>query len=201
MTTSYATLAQVKAQCGIPLADTQDDVLIQAALDATTTKINEKTGRLGTGFNKDSTATARYFHAVHPEFMDVDDISTAAGIIVNVGSTSQPASFTTLVDPFSIEPLPKNAAVKGRPITCLRNVYAVWPTLHYMSLQVTAIWGWPAVPATVIEAQIMWAAKLWRRKDSINGIAGQSDYGTLRVGKMDPDVEDMLADIPKAGFA
>jgi len=200
--TPYATLAQVKAQCGIPLSDTQDDVLLTAALAATTTKINEKTGRPGSiGFNLGTGPVTYYRRATHPEYLSVPDLADVSSLVVKIGNSGQPSTFTTVVDPASYECLPENNLAIGRPVDTLRSIYAVWPTYPYVSLSITAVPGWPAVPDTVVEAQIMWTAKLWRRKDSIDGIAGQSDYGAIRVGRMDPDIEDLLADITRPGFA
>lgn len=203
MTASYASLALVKGQLGIAMSDTQDDALINQALATTTDKINEKTGQLGTGFNRDTVASPRFFHATHPELLTVDAIvDPSLGIAVAIGNAgAAAATYTTVVDPSAYQALPLNNVVRGRPVDTLRNVYAVWPTQSYIDLMVTTFWGWPAVPNPVIQAQLLWLARLFRRKDSQDGIAGQGGYGPIRVGKMDPDVEEMLAGYGRGGFA
>ena len=194
--TSYATLTLVKAQLGID--DGQDDVLIQAALDATTTNINERTGRPGTGFNLASAPSARVFWPTHPALLSIDDVSDPATMSV---STGQVGNFTNPVTADNFHCLPDNALVEGRPVECLEHYWSYWPTWPSVGVQITAVWGWPAVPADVIEAQLIWCSRLFKRKDSPDGIAGASDFGPIRVGRMDPDVADMLADYMKGGFA
>lgn len=203
MTTSYVSLTLAKNQIGVPLSDTQDDALITQALATTTLAINKKTGQLGTGFNRDTVASARFFHAVHPELLTVDAIPDGSLITsVAVGNAGQPANtYTTIIDPTSYEALPRNNVAIGRAIDTLRSIYAVWPTTPYINLMVVAPWGWPAVPDTVVQAQLIWMARIFRRKDSQDGIAGQSNFGPIRVGKMDPDVEEMLAGYARGGFA
>lgn len=194
--TSYATLTQVKLQAGA--TGTQNDVLLQAALDATTTKINERCGRPGLGFNLGSGVTSRVFYAESPEYLSIDDVSDPATMTVNMG---QVGNFTSPITPDNFRCLPDNALVEGRPVECLQHYWQFWPTWPAVGVQITAIFGWPAVPADVIEAQLIWCTRLYKRKDSPDGIAGGSDFGPIRVGRMDPDVSDMLADYMKGGFA
>lgn len=42
-------------------------------------------------------------------------------------------------------------------------------------------------------AVVMYAARLYRRKNSINGIEAASDWGPLRVSITDPDIHRLLA--------
>ena len=61
------------------------------------------------------------------------------------------------------------------------------------ALQVTAAWGWTAVPAEVTEAALIKAARLFHRKDSPQGVAGFGDFGVVRITRaQDPDVADLL---------
>lgn len=196
---SYATLLDVKSVLGIPSTDTNDDALIQRALDATTWKINERTGRPGPlGFNRDTAATSRVFTASHPEFLAVDDIADATTISV---ATGQAGAFTNAINAADYEALPANAATLLRAVDTLRHHWQFWPTWPSVRVQVTAVYGWPAVPAPIIEAQLLWTARLFRRRDSVDGIAGAGDFGPIRVGRMDPDVADMIADYARPGFA
>jgi hypothetical protein len=60
-------------------------------------------------------------------------------------------------------------------------------------LQVTALWGWPAVPDEIEQATALYAARLYRRKDSPQGVIGGGDFGPVRVSRIDPDVEALIA--------
>lgn len=194
--TSYVTLSDVKLQLG--LTDTQDDVLIQRALDATTTKINERCGRPGLGFNLGSGPTSRVFYPTSPEYLSIDDISDPSTMTVAMG---QVGNFTSPITADNFRCLPENALAIGRPVECLQHFWQFWPTWPSVGVQITGIPGWPACPADVAEGQMIWTSRLYERKNSVNGIAGAADFGPLRVGRMDPDVADMLADYMKGGFA
>lgn len=43
------------------------------------------------------------------------------------------------------------------------------------------------------QAVIMYTARLYQRKDSVNGIAANAEWGALRVSITDPDVHALLA--------
>jgi hypothetical protein len=45
----------------------------------------------------------------------------------------------------------------------------------------------------VYEATLLLAARLYRRRDSLDGTIGWGDTGVVRVGLKDPDVEALLA--------
>ncbi len=42
---------------------------------------------------------------------------------------------------------------------------------------------------------LLTAARLYRRKDSPEGIIGSNDFGTVRVTRFDPDIESMAAPV------
>jgi hypothetical protein len=62
-----------------------------------------------------------------------------------------------------------------------------------MRVRVTARWGWPSVPDGVAQAAALLAARLYRRKDSPEGVLGSSEWGAVRVARFDPDVEGLIA--------
>jgi hypothetical protein len=62
------------------------------------------------------------------------------------------------------------------------------------SVQVTAKWGWPAVPPAVKQAAFIVAADLFKAKDSAFGVAGFGEFGAVRVGsRMNPQAQALLA--------
>lgn len=189
----------VKAQCGIPLTDTNDDALIDRALAATTIKINEKClGAGGLSFYLDAAPSARVFEPRDREYLAVHDIGDPTSIVVAFGV---PPNFTSTVSSGDFEALPLNAVVMGRAVHTLRHYWALWPLWPGARVQVTTRWGWPAVPDTVPEAQVLWTTRLFDRRNSPNGIANQGDFGPMRVGRMDPDIVDMLSSYSNPGFA
>ncbi len=85
---------------------------------------------------------------------------------------------------------PYNAASKGKPFTRLE--FAVGTALPITSgrLAVTAKWGWPSVPAGVMNACLLQANRWFKRKDAPFGVAGIDSMGgaTRLLAQVDPDV-------------
>jgi len=50
-----------------------------------------------------------------------------------------------------------------------------------------------ALPDTAHEACLLHAARLYRRRDSLDGTIGFGDAGAVRVGRFDPDVEALYS--------
>lgn len=48
------------------------------------------------------------------------------------------------------------------------------------------------IPAPVHQAILLYAAKLYARKDSPHGIAGTGEFGVIRTGRYDSDAEQLL---------
>jgi hypothetical protein len=67
-------------------------------------------------------------------------------------------------------------------------------------VQVTAAWGWSADPAAVVNATLIQAARIFKRRTSPEGVVGGfQDFGAVRVSsRMDPDVMDLLAPYRRA---
>ena len=49
------------------------------------------------------------------------------------------------------------------------------------------------LPDAAHEACLLHAARLYRRRDSIDGTISWGDLGAIRVGRIDPDVEQLYA--------
>ena len=53
-----------------------------------------------------------------------------------------------------------------------------WPYTHLDRISITGTWGWPAVPAPVMQGTFLIAAQLFKLKDAPFGVAGNSTFGT-----------------------
>src|SRR5262249_4162980 len=78
------------------------------------------------------------------------------------------------------------ASGEQRPYTHVRAVNAgqfppVWPLARINVVQITGVWGWPAVPFAIKQAAIQVACELFKMKDSPFGILGNSEFGVARV--------------------
>lgn len=141
-------------------------------------------------------ASARVFRPRSPYTCDVDDFWTTSGLVI-AGDPSADGTYeqTWSSTYYSLEPLNGRKHGITWPYETIRAVYSfafaqsVRPTLR-----VTAAWGWAAIPDPVFEATLIKAARLFRRKDSPDGvIGGFSDMGPVRVSKYeDPDVCALL---------
>jgi Phage gp6-like head-tail connector protein len=56
------------------------------------------------------------------------------------------------------------------------------------------------MPDAVHEACLLHAARLYRRRDSLDGTIGWGDMGAIRVGRVDPDVEMLYASVGPVVF-
>jgi hypothetical protein len=200
MVANYATLEELKSRPRI--GDIDDDALLNKALAAASRGIDNRCGRR---FDLDTTVSARVYNprdrVVHQDDGDlflVDDIGTTTGLVVEIGSAG--SSTWTTVTSSNYEVYPDNTLAENKPIEGLLLLsYPVTSALF--RLRVTAKWGWPAVPADISEATLIQASRLFARKDSPDGVLGGSEWGVVRLSRVDPDVKDMTEAYAKAGFA
>jgi hypothetical protein len=57
------------------------------------------------------------------------------------------------------------------------------------------------LPDAAHEASLIHAARLYRRRDSVDGTIAWGDLGAVRVGRVDPDVVSLYDSIGPWGFA
>jgi len=73
---------------------------------------------------------------------------------------------------------------------------------HYeATVQVTGTWGWSAIPTAVEQAALLLTLRQYRRYDSPLGVAGFDEMGVVRVGRIDPDVQKLLAPFRRVKMA
>ena len=180
---AYATLAELQAR----ITDRASSATqLTDALTAAEGAVNSHCGR---DFDLDAAASARVFEVIRSDRVQVDDIGSTTGLIVKTG---RPGSFsTTLTIDTQFWLKPYNAIVKARAYEWVWSD-SLFTEADYPTVEVTAKWGWPAVPAEVKEATLLMASRLYSRKDSPTGVAGFGDYGVVRVTASDADVSRLL---------
>lgn len=191
----YATLAQLKEFIGIPDADTQDDNVLELALDAATSQVERFCDRV---FTADGAVTTRLYTVPQNGWLDVDPISTTTGLIVQTDDNNDGTFETTwtLGTDFRLEPI--NATATGVPWDRLVVLGTrMFPRLAYRpGVQVTAKFGWPGgtAPSAVEQATLHQASRLFKRKDAPFGVAGSVEFGSeMRLlERMDPDAIALL---------
>jgi len=175
----YATLIELKARLG--LTDTSDDARLTSALATASRGIEKECHRQ---FNDAGTATARVFSPESECLTKVDDFSTTTGLVIAIdrGNTGTYGETWTAAD-YQLKPL--NGVVDGEsgwPFWKIEAVFRYFPCWwRRPPVQVTARWGWTAVPAPVKEACLVVASEIFKLRDAPFGVAGYGDYGPVRV--------------------
>ncbi|MFD4660833.1 phage gp6-like head-tail connector protein [Kitasatospora sp. NPDC058444] len=197
MTTDYATLDALKMALQIDAGDLTRDPLLTMALSAAARGIDSATGRR---FWLDPAPTARTYNPTGRtlstdggERLVVDDIGDTAGLLVETGTAGAWTAVT------GYETGPDNAIVRGRPVTALVSPAGTWGG-GTTRVRVTARWGWPAVPDDIVQATLIQAARLYRRKDSPEGVTGSAEWGVVRLSRRDPDVWALIEHFILPGF-
>jgi len=194
----YCDSATIKAYLGISVStyDTQLDEAVNAASRSIDNYCQRR-------FWLDGTTAARTFvpQTLNQIKFD-DDIGDSASVIVKTDASGDGTFETTWVAS-DYQLLPVNAAFafpEAEPWTGMRAVGTKtfpWLVNTWLTrldrVQVTAKWGWPAVPDAVAQACLIKASRLFHRKDSPQGIAGFGDFGPVRLSRSeDADVVSLL---------
>lgn len=201
ITDGYTTQAVMKDRFDIDHTD--DDDLIDLAVTSASRDIDAYCQRR---FHKDGSASARIFYGSTRtsglSYVLVDDFHTISGLVVKTDSSDDGTFDTTWSsDEYELHPLNGlSGGVEGWPYERFHAVKTrTFPDGGKRArVQITADWGWDAVPAQVGDACQIWAGRLLRRKDSPDGIAGGFDFEPIRVSsRLDPDVMQQLAAFKK----
>ncbi|MBT2213463.1 hypothetical protein [Actinomadura sp. NEAU-AAG7] len=194
----YADMAALKARLGIALDDIGDDARLAGALAAASAGIESCTGRV---FNSAVAVSARVYRPDAPRRVDLDDFSTAVGLVVEVDRTGTGTYETWAAEDYDLAPA--GGVVSGAPgwpydqlyavgawgFTCGRRVYRSGARPR---VRVTARWGWAAVPAPIAEAALIVAAEIYKLRDAPFGVAGFGEWGPVRV-RQNPIAMAMIA--------
>lgn len=204
LTNAYCSLNQLKELVG-GISDTNQDAMLELAINSASRQID---GYCGQRFWKDTDASDRRFHtypslaSLWLDSSDVVGIADGDDVLVAVDADSDGVFETALTGDLDYVLLPLNAAVQTpvQPYTSLSfnlpGTSYVAPAFVYSGapmVQVTARWGWPAVPSEVEQATLLQAAQLWKSKDAVFGVAAFGEFGPLRVrSAMNPIAEGLV---------
>lgn len=200
ITNGYATLDEFKAYLSI--SDAIDDVLLESAVEAASRAID---GYCGRRFFVDGSASARTFRATTGRLVDVDDFSTTTGLIVKT-DTADSGSFDTTWASTQYELHPLNSEANGITGLPYQQIVAVesytFPiTGRRGRVQITAKWGWAAVPDAVNRACLLMAARIFRRAQTPEGFASGEAFGAIRISSREDVDATMLLNPYRRGGA
>jgi hypothetical protein len=195
ITNGYATRNQVKAALRIGTADTIDDDLIDNCVGAASRLID---GYCNRRFWSNGTAT-RVYQAEDSFYCSIDDIAGTAITLKTSSFADGNFDVTWSASDYQLEPLNGNLDGLTWSYDKIRAVGDyLFPTVNanygeQALVQVTAVFGWPAVPEPVTQATIIQASRIFKRYDSPLGVAGFGDLGAIRVSRyLDPDMAQLV---------
>ena len=179
------------------LTGAQNDTVVTWAVNAANQAVVQYCAR---NFDKvaEGAETARVYYPDDACRVVVDDLWSTLNLVVKTdeGDDGTYETTWTVVTDYQLEPL------NGREDDIAVPYYQIdavgfsrrFPTRNRRpSVQVTAAWGWTAVPAAVTQAALIKAARLFHRKDSPQGVAGFDNFGAVRLSKSeDGDVMSLL---------
>jgi len=183
---TYAILADLLDRMAIP--STSDNLALTSrltdALDQATELINDDTGRnfaQRAGVAKTFTTTD-YYKLNLPDFTAITS--------VKVDDTDD-GTFETTIASSGYEPGKTNDGDDGWPYSSILLMDRCWPAngRRTRRIEITADWGWPAIPAGINKACTILAARLGAREASaVFGVQSFGDEGAgAYVRTNDPD--------------
>lgn len=186
MANEYASQAQFKNWLEIDSLDTELDELIDEALTAASRGIDN--------------ACKRHFFQV----AGTRTFTSDSAYSLLLGTWNDLANITLLStddeddglfeswdpDEFVLAPLNDQAG----EVLPARRVDAKGRTFprRLGSIRIDGTWGWEEIPAAIHEATIIQAARLVKRRKSPEGVVGLNMFGTVRMGRVDPDVKKLI---------
>ncbi len=187
---TYATLSELKAYLGI--TDNTEDPQLQDSLITASRSIEHFCGRR---FWPDQAATARLYNPRDADVVNVDDFWTTTGLVVAIDeSDSGTYSRTLATTEYVAEPFNGvNDGEPGWPYYRLGSTGLRWPCNRSRRppIQVTAKWGWAAVPGPIKQAAVYLAEETFKMKGSPFGVAASDIHGPIRM-RDNPKVMAML---------
>jgi hypothetical protein len=172
----YAGLDDLKAE--LRLTTGSDDARLTDCLAAAKASVDQVCGRT---FSPPSGTSARIYRA-HRDMVWHDDSSSAPTL---VEESDDMVTWSSAVGLWLAEP--------DTPYRAVRRITGTWRRYA----RVTAAWGWAAVPPQVQRATVLQAIRLFKRADSPEGVLA-TDFGSVRMARIDPDVLALLRPLKRA---
>lgn len=194
LTNAYTTLNAVKA--ALRISDNVDDTLLEYSINSASRLID---GYCNRAFYNQGTA-ARYFAASDELICQTDDMAGTAITLATDPQAQGAFDLTWATTDYQLEPLNGYSNAQRWPYTRIRAALNyLFPTTNGLALvKVTAVWGWPSVPAAVETACIIQSQRIFKRFDSPLGVVGFGDMGAIRVSRqLDPDVAELVSQYRK----
>jgi hypothetical protein len=191
ITNGYCTLAEARAQIGITVtADTTDDTVIEARVEAISRTIDALTGRR---FYRNGTDEVRYYTSDSPYVLECPDDIGSITTLKTDDDGDRTYEHTWAATDFDL--MPYNASLDSKPYTWIETTPDgdyVFPSTP-KGVQITGKFGYAASTPPAIKAACLLATqKLFKRKDAPFGVEAGGDLGIMTLMKTDPDLQSLL---------
>ena len=185
--TDYITSAALKATLNISV--TTSDADIAASITAASRALDRICQRR---FYADADANqVRYYTPIRWDWLEVDDLVTLTTLKSADDGTGTFANAWTLNSDFFLEPLNAQADADSWPYTSLRvhpSGAFTFNTFYPRSVQVTGMFGWPAVPGPIVDGTTLLAERLFKMKrEAPLGVLAFQDVA-VRVARADSNL-------------
>lgn len=197
--TQYVDKTDLKTYIG--LSGSGQDTNIDNAINGASRLIDKICGR---HFWQDDAVTEKYYTPINHYYVEVDDISTTTGLIVQLDTTDDGAYDKTItldtdfvLKPFNPQVHKISSTTYYFPQTELnilttRSDETFDPTI-IKNIKITAKFGWSAVPEAISQATLIQATRLWKRKDTPFNVFGNEQTGQRELfNKIDPDALQLI---------
>jgi hypothetical protein len=198
ITNGYCSLADVKAALRIPTADTIDDALLELSVETASRQIDDHCERV---FYSTANQT-RVFAPRDSYVCEIDDLVSFTSIKTSTdGDGVFDRTWSSLY--YQLEPLNGLAGGIPSPKTSIRAVddYLFPVYGGEATVEVVGTFGWSAIPTAIKFATVLLSSRLFKRMDSPLGVAGIGDIGVIRVSRIDPDIDGLIAPFKKPRMA
>lgn len=178
----YCTPAELKSRLG-GISNTDDDTEILQACTAVSRWIDKHCRRVFYRQTATSTFEPEGLYCLRvPDLVSITSLKTDAtgdGVYETTWSSSDyqllPADAASEFEP---EPYTEIRAVSSQTFPIIWDYI---PNTRRNRVQITGVWGWPAIPEAVKQAAAILAEDTYKLKDAPFGVAGEGEF-TVRVG-------------------
>jgi len=187
----------MKAALRIPSADVIDDAILELAVESASRMIDAECDR-----NFFSTSATRDYVPNDSITVDTDDLTAITSVKLDDQGDGT-FLITLATKDFQQEPL--NQRVSGNPFPTYRLRMVGDFLLPEWGLQATVriagTYGFTPVPTQITQAAIIQSTRIFKRLDSPLGLTWGVDGMGMRVGKVDPDVAQLIRPFRKFAAA
>jgi gp6-like head-tail connector protein len=181
----YTSREEIKSRLGIN--DTTDDFEIDLAVQAAARWIEGRCGRHFYQMQDTRTYVPESIWTAH-----IDDVVSVSQLAVDPQGTGDFSQIWTQGVNYELavgeRRYNRMASGEPQPYREIRVIGGgsvffpfVWPLYRQDRIQVTGVFGWPAVPPAITQAALLLASDLFKLKDAPFGVQGMADFGMVHV--------------------